>query len=186
MLAAAASTRDPGAFEAVLQRFSKLIRKTARIYFRSTSDVDDCQQEVNLALFRCIHSLRNPASIRPFIIATTQRVALYQLRKNRVARRALDRPLGGVDDDLTAPENVEAAHAINRVKALLLRMREWERDPFVLRLGGMNLQEIADATGTSLPTTRRRLNRATRRFGRLAQRDIFVAHYMRDSGQEVA
>ena len=180
-LAVAAGTHDPAAFKVVLQRFGSLIRKTAHIYFRSTTDVDDCQQEVNFALFQRLPMLRNPASIRPFIIAVTSRIALYQLHKHRVARRAIDRPVADVDE-LVAPVDVEASHALNRVKALLLRMQEREREPFVLRLGaGMNIPEIAEATGMSEPTVRRKVKRAARHFSQLARRDIFVAHYLSDT-----
>jgi RNA polymerase sigma-70 factor (ECF subfamily) len=62
----------------------------------------------------------------------------------------------------------EAREAVASFYRLVGRLHEHERSAFILRqLEGMSLQEVADATGVSLSTARRRIERAEQRFEEL-------------------
>ena len=73
----------------------------------------------------------------------------------------------------------EASDALRRTYAILNQMPADQRIPFSLRvIDGMPLNEVAEATGVSLATVKRRLARAEYTFVRHAQRDPILCTWV--------
>jgi RNA polymerase sigma-70 factor, ECF subfamily len=166
----------PEAQRLVVRRFAPLVRGLLRRSLGLHHDLEDAEQEVFLSLFRCIESLRDPRSLRPFIVAITFRTALHERRRYRkLAAITLE---SGRIGPATERDEVVASYALIRLGKLVLRLHERERKTFVLRfVEGMTVSEIAGALEISEATTRRSFNRAWSFVNKLAARDPFLYDY---------
>ena len=82
----------------------------------------------------------------------------------------------------TEPASAETKMTLDRVFAILEKMPTKERIPFTLRyLEGMQLTDVADASGVSLSSVKRHLTRATKRFASLAKRDPLLRSWIDSS-----
>lgn len=147
------------------------------------SELPDLIQEVFARAFRSLARYDGDESgLAPWVA----RVAIYTARENlrRRKRRRLfefSARAGAPADppDPVASDNPETSVVMARVFAILDRLPANERIALTLRFfEGMALQEIADASETSLATTKRRIKSGRERFERLASRDILVAGWM--------
>lgn len=167
----------------IWDRFHPLVR---RILFRAVGpghDVDDLAQEVFLRLYRKLPSLRDPGSLRSFVLAITTRVVQGELRV-RWVRRWL-----GLFDDGEMPErpsddaDLEAREALDRFYRILDRLSPKHRAAFVLRyVEGLELADVADALDVSLATIKRWLPRISKRVFMQAERDPVLAPYLSPDG----
>jgi RNA polymerase sigma-70 factor, ECF subfamily len=170
----------PEAHRLVVQRFTPLVRALLRRSLGPKNDIDDAQQEVFWSLFRSIDSLRDPCSLRAFIMTITFRAVLRERRRRRVTI-----PLESVPARM-GPEakrdEAEASHALLRLGSLLLRLNERERNTFVMRfVEGMTVSEIAEELAVSEATTRRSYTRAWSLVSKWAAQDPFLMDYFGDA-----
>jgi RNA polymerase sigma-70 factor (ECF subfamily) len=170
----------------VWNRFYPFVR---RILFRAVGpgqDVEDLVQEVFLRLYRKLPSLRDPASLKSFILAITSRVVQTELRV-RWFRRWL-----GLFDDGDMPEHaaddtdLDAREALDRFYRILDSLNPKHRAAFVLRfVEGLELVDVAAALGVSLATIKRWLPRIAKRVFSQAQRDPLLAGYVMSANPSV-
>lgn len=170
--------KRPEAYRLALERFTPPVRRLLQRSLGSDSDIDDAQQEVFCCLFRRIASLRDPLSLRPFIMAIALKVVLHERRTRRkLARMSLEPEPARIARAVKADEAV-ASHALARLEDLVLRLRKRERKTFVLRfVEGMTVTEIAGCLAISEATTRRSFTRAWRHVSKWAERDPFLIDY---------
>ena len=182
-LVAAFLREDPSASAEIWERYYPLVR---RIAFRSMGprhDLDDLVQEVFLRLFRKLPSLRDPASLRAFVLAITVRVIKGEQRLRWIKRWL------GLFDDGQAPEreghtpDLEAREALTRFYAILGGLRPTHRAAFVLRhVEGLELTDVAAVLGVSLATIKRWLPRIARRVLAQVERDPLLGPYLARGG----
>jgi len=170
----------PGAHRLVVERFAPLVRGLLRRSLGPRNDIDDAQQEVFWCLFRSIDTLRDPCSLRPFIMTITFRAVLHERRRRRATLSLHSVPahadLGSTSDE------AEASYALLRLSDLVLRLSERERKTFVLRfVQGMTVSEIAAALALSEATTRRSYTRAWSCVSKWAARDPFLYDYFAEA-----
>ncbi len=179
LLAQAAARGDEQAAEAIWDRFSPLVRSIVHRSLGPAGEVSDLVQETFLQLFRQLPGLREPASLRSFLIGITLRVLGTELRRRRV-RRWLHLSDSGVLPDLPGlEEDRDAREALRRLYAALDRIGDDDRLLFVLRhIEGLELTEVAAAQGASLATIKRRLARIMERLLSMAARDPVLAAYL--------
>ena len=180
-LAQALLAKQPDAAALVRQRFLPLIRRMLGRAFGggAGAETEDLEQEVFLNLFSTIHGLRHPEAFRAFVITITKRTLGHALRRRR-ARAHL-----AIEHDEQAGEvigevgDATARHAFFHFQRLLGRLRERERQAFILRfVARLEAEEIAEALGVSLPTARRSFARAWRRMTAWAGRNPFLREYL--------
>lgn len=181
-LVAGVRAGEPGAAGKMWDRYASLVRRVLRRMLGPV-DVEDGVQEAFLRLFRDLGSLRDPGSLRSFLIGITLHVAKTELRRRR-AKRWL---LLAADDVLAEPEALapnewhEPRAAVLRLYSVLDRISDERRTVFVLRyVEGLELAELSVVLDCSLATAKRRVADAARRVTFLAASDPLLAPYLED------
>jgi len=95
---AAAAEDDQRAWDALVVRFTPMLRRVARSYRLSAQDADDVVQQCWIALLPHIGSIREPEAIGAWLVTTVRRRAV----------RARQRSLRELPSDLPLVEQVEA------------------------------------------------------------------------------
>src|ERR1043165_5003791 len=99
-LARALMSGDGHAPRVAWSRFSPMVHRMLKRTFGPGQDVDDMVQDVFLCLFRKVGGLREPKSLKAFVISITAMTIKYELRQRRVRRWI---HLSGTVPDLDAP-----------------------------------------------------------------------------------
>jgi RNA polymerase sigma-70 factor, ECF subfamily len=179
-LASAILSGEVGAERLAWFRFAPTVRRVLRRFVSRFLDEDDLVQEVFLALFHSLPTLRDPAALHGFVIAIAVRTGKYHSRRGW-RRWQSEQP---VDPDqlcyqLEAVDDVHAQHELRRVARLLQNLRTSDRAAFVLRVvEGMTAKEAANSLGISIATVKRRCSRALAHLKCLAQHDPFLMTYV--------
>jgi RNA polymerase sigma-70 factor (ECF subfamily) len=170
---------DLRAPSALWDRFYPLVRRVLARAVGPGQDVEDLVQEVFLRLYRKLPALRDPSSLKSFVLSIATRVVQTELRV-RWFRRWL-----GLFDDGELPEHaaddtdLEAREALDRFYRILDRMSAKHRTAFVLRyVEGLELVDVAEALGVSLATIKRWLPRIAKRVFAQAERDPILRAYI--------
>lgn len=181
-LALALIAGEPTAARVALERFAPMVRGILRRGLGTDADVEDAFQEVFLCVFRRVSALRDPLSLRAFVLGIAFNT-LYHERRRRQKRSRVT-----FDDDLVAeslvsgPNEAAASYALVRLARLLARLDERERRSFVLRVfEGRTALESAKVLGVSEPTVRRAFAYAWSRIRTWAARDPFLLDYMAEA-----
>lgn len=184
-LARALLFKQPEAAVLVRRRFGPLIRGMVRRALGASADSEDVEQDVFLNLFSTVYGLRQPAAFRAFVITTTKRTVGHALRRRRArAHLAIEAELPA-HDLIGDVGDAAARHAFFHFHQLLERLRERERQAFVLRfVARLEAEEIAEILGVSLPTARRAFERAWRRMIVWAGRNPFLCEYLSAAAPE--
>ena len=178
-LACELQARSPAAARVVWQRYSPMVRRILARALGPERDVEDSLQEVFLCLFNKAPELRNPASLRAFIVSIAIRTLRHEIRRRKL--RSWLRLDGNVvvEDLRTVSPDTDAREALIRFYALLDRINTRDRSVFVLHvIEGMDIEAIASALEVSVPTIRRCFTRARERILVLAGRDPMLVDYV--------
>jgi len=140
------------------------------------TDAEDITQDIFMRVFSRVHTLRDPEAFGSFVFSVALRVIKGHLRNRRV-RKILhladpvpDLPIPGLDMD--------ARRTLRRFYEILDTLPANERVVFALRhIEGMTMAEIAQFSGSSLSTSKRRLRRATERIIRKTEADPQLSQY---------
>ena len=177
---------DPRAPRVVWDRFAPMVHRILKRAFGPRHEIDDLAQDVFLVLFDRIDTLRDPTVLRAFIMSITAHTIRRELRRKTAARWLM---LGDIFEGRARDSDLDSREAVERLYRILDRLGSDDRTAFVLRfLEGLELVEVAQATGVSLATAKRRLVRAWDRVVKHAQRDgalvEFVTRLGRSPGPE--
>jgi RNA polymerase sigma-70 factor (ECF subfamily) len=174
------------ASRAIWDRFSPFVRRLLARAMGPGQDVEDLVQEVFIRLYRTIPTLRDPSSLRNFMLTIVTRVVQTELRV-RWFRRWLGLVDSGEMPDLEAqPADLEGRAAIERFYAILDSLSAKHRSAFVLRhVEGLELTDVASALNVSLATIKRWLQRAVQHVESEARRDPLLARYVSAEGSMV-
>jgi RNA polymerase sigma-70 factor (ECF subfamily) len=180
-LARALIAGQPEAPRLVWARFSALVRRIIRRSLGPEPDVEDVVQDVFASLFAKPAMLREPGSIRAFIVSVAMHSVSYELRRRRLRRLVGLAPTSELPDIRVVESHPESREALLRFYAILDRLRPRDRLAFVLRfIEGMKVADIASAMKISGPTARRCFTRAHQRVSLLVGRDPFLREYLAD------
>jgi RNA polymerase sigma-70 factor, ECF subfamily len=159
------------AADALVERYGPLVRRILfRVFGSDDSEQADLAQEIFTRAWQGVGQLSDPRALKPWLT----RIAVFTARgaiRHRSRRRWLSFfdsvPEPDPSPSWAGPDMREAAGCVYRI---FERLPVDERLPYVLRvMGGLDLDETADACGTSLSTVRRRLAKAEARFFKLAR-----------------
>jgi len=168
-----------GAQAALWDRYYPIVRRLVSRASGPGRDVDDAIQEIFIRLFRKLPGLRDPASLRAFVLSITVRVIKSEQRAAWIKRWLGLSSDGETPDRADDPVDLEAREALARFYAILDGLSPRHRTAFVLRhVEGLELTEVAGALGISLATIKRWLPRIARRVFSQAQGDPVLAPYL--------
>jgi RNA polymerase sigma-70 factor (ECF subfamily) len=167
--------------EELVASIHRLRPYVARVLTRilgSDPDLPDIVQDIFVQALTGIDTLRDPTLVRPWMRSIAVFVAFRIMRQRR--RQRLFIPEDELADIPGDPSLAGYRHALMRVRRVLERIPENERELFTMRyIGGLELKEISDACGISLATTKRHLIRAQSRFFHRASNDAVLADWVR-------
>jgi RNA polymerase sigma-70 factor (ECF subfamily) len=179
-LVARVRAHEPAAAGRMWDRYAFLVRRLLRRMLGPV-DVEDCVQDAFLRLFRDLRSLREPSTLRSFLIGIAIHVAKSELRKRRAKRWLLLTSDGApLDSESVSTDDWhEPRAAVLRLYQILDRVSDKLRTVFVLRyIEGLELTELAALLGCSLATAKRRVADASTRVCTLAAADPLLAPYL--------
>jgi RNA polymerase sigma-70 factor (ECF subfamily) len=178
-LARALIARDANAPRLLWKRFAPMVFRILRRAMGPGHDVEDLVQDVFLCVFEKVPALREPKVLKAFVISCTVFNARSELR--RLWRQRLIRVAdkGDVSGDALVEVDHDGREALSRFYAVLDRINAHDRTMFVLRfIEGLEVAEVAAASGWSLATTKRRLARAWSKVTLLVDRDPLLREYL--------
>ena len=151
---------DADAFREIVDRHSGQMRAYVSRIVGSLSEADDVVQVALLTAWRQLHTLRDPAALKAWLMRIASREAFVHLRK-----RPADVSLVGYDSlntDSLAPEQVAIRNAqLAALAKALDTLPEDQRRCWLLRqVAELSYAEIAEEMDTSLSTVRGLLSRA--------------------------
>lgn len=168
---------------AMWQRHAPMVYGIIDRALGSTHDTEDLTQEVFWRVFVGIRRLRDPAALPSFIYVAAIRMLRWHLRTKRFRRLFLISPSGDLPDAPARDADPEGRELLERLYHLLDRLRADDRVVYVLRhVEGLRLEEIADVTGASLATVKRRIARATKQVAALVKNDPDLGPYFVERG----
>lgn len=183
-LAQAMAAGEEWAIGEAWQRFAPLVLTTAERALGSKSDAEDLAQEVFLRLFRKVHTLRDPASLRSFVYSVAVRTLRSELRYRRLKAWLTFRGPESLPESSHTSPDLEARDLLKRLYSLLDRLSPRDRIVFTLRRAeSMTVSEIAATMGISVSTVKRSLAHASERLSRWIAGDPALAELL-DHGLE--
>jgi RNA polymerase sigma-70 factor (ECF subfamily) len=157
------------------RRYARRIDRQVRALLGPDNEREDLVQEVLLAVFSRISTLRDPACIDAWVAQITLNVLRAALRRRRLRRHASWETLPEHQGP-TFQVDQEGHQLATRALRLLDRLPPKDRSLLAaFWLSPTTLRSIAKDAGCSLITVRRRLYRAQARFERLARLDPALA-----------
>lgn len=162
--------RHPDAGRAFYERFASHVRAVLLHVLGPDAELPDLIQEVFLQAFRSLGGLTDATRLKPWLTTIAVHVAHKTIRRRQRSRWLVFLPKEHLPDP---PVDVHPdAHALRSVYRVLDTMSQPRRTVFCLRyLMGMELEEVAAVTQSSLSTVKRRLAEADQVFRARAQRE---------------
>ncbi|WP_341952719.1 RNA polymerase sigma factor [Salinibacterium sp. TMP30] len=160
ILAERAIDGDVAAFDLLCRRHVPMMRAYVARMLRSISDADDVVQDSLLLAWRQLPTLRDPTSVRAWLMKIASRQALTHVR-----RRAADHALPEWEIALpreTEPENFAIRHAqLRALSTALDTLSDDQRQCWLLReIAELSYEQIADELEISPSAVRGKLARA--------------------------
>jgi RNA polymerase sigma-70 factor (ECF subfamily) len=163
-LVVAVRAGEEWAFEALYHRYADLVYGLAFRLLGSPEDAEDMLQESFIEAFAAIHRLKDPAALRSWLCSLSIRRTCKLIRRRRLlGRLGLRRREGPIDLDTIVGRHCppDVYSELRALYGILGTMPAEVRVVLVLRrVDGATLDEIAEMTGLSLATVKRRLTAA--------------------------
>lgn len=164
-------------------RFSPMVFMMAARTLGSESEAEDIVQEVFYRLFLRAKTLRDPDSLRSFVVSFAIRILKWELRRRRSrAWLSFQEPETFVDL-ASGTLDVESRDLLRRFYGHLNRLGSRDRLVFSLRfLESMTVDEVAQAMDLSMSTVKRSLDHASKKLTRWIGADAGMAGLLDGKG----
>ncbi len=165
--AEAARDSVPPALDAgtLFHRYSSYVAAVAYRLLGRDDEVDDTVQEVFLAAVRGLDTVRNPDAIKGWLASITVRTARKRLKRRRLRVMLRIDPDPAYDRVVDSSASPEQRVLLARVYEVLDAMPADLRIAWTLRhVQGERLEDVAELSGCSLATAKRRIAAAARRL----------------------
>jgi RNA polymerase sigma-70 factor, ECF subfamily len=164
-------------------RFAPLVFLMAARTLGAESEADDIVQEVFYRLFLRARTLRDPDSLRSFVVSFAIRILKWELRRKRTRSwLSFQEPETFVDlasDTL----DIESRDLLRKFYGILDRLAPRDRLVFALRhLESMTVEEVAAAMQLSVSTVKRSLDHAGKKLSRWIGADPGMASLLDGKG----
>ncbi len=175
---------DPDAVTQLFERYIDTVERAIHGVLGPDPELEDLAHDAFLAAWKGIGGFRGPdQKLGGWVRGIAVKLALKKLRWRR-RRRWWGGP--GTDALPTLPglADTDTQSALRQAYAVMERLPDLQRAAFGLRfVEGMQLNEIAEALGVSLATTKRHLKAARERFEALAAGDALLSTWCERQGQ---
>lgn len=163
-------------------RYGKLVYRLAERALGCPHEAEDLTQDVFVCLLNKVSGLRDASSLRSFVVSVTIRTLKWQLRRKRRRQWWVNLTrTGGLPE--AAVQGGDVDQVLGRFYRLLDHLNPDDRVIFVLRrVDGMQLQDVAEATGHSLATVKRRLVKADAQLSRWMEREPLLVAFLQHEG----
>lgn len=154
-----------------------------RAYSRG-DELDDAVHDVFVRFLESVGQVRDGAALRSYIVTIALNTARAELRRRRTRRAAVADSDGAptevlLSDEMAQPVETATKLALASLARILTEVPPEERSMLVLRyVEEMELTEVAAASGVSLATVKRRLNKAASRIVARAKRDAILTELL--------
>jgi RNA polymerase sigma factor (sigma-70 family) len=164
-------------------RYAPMVFMMAARTLGSESEAEDIVQEVFYRLFSRAKTLRDPESLRCFVVSFAIRILKWELRRKRT-RGWLSFHEPEVFVDLASETiDIESRDLLRRFYALLGRLAPRDRLVFSLRhLESMTVDEVAQSMALSPSTVKRSLSHACKRLSRWVEAEPDMACFLDGKG----
>jgi RNA polymerase sigma-70 factor (ECF subfamily) len=131
--------------------YGAALERLARAYETDAEKSRDLVQDIHVALWQSLSRFEGRCSLRTWVYRVAHNVATSQV----VRRRASAPTLVGLDelDDIPAANDtdrdLDAHRALERLRALVRRLKPLDRQVMLLYLEGVDAASIGDVTGLS-------------------------------------
>jgi RNA polymerase sigma-70 factor, ECF subfamily len=148
-------------------RFAPMVFIMAARSLGSESEADDIVQEVFYRLFLRAKTLRDPNSLRSFVVSFAIRILKWELRRKRTRGWLSFQEPETFVDLASGTLDIESRDLLRKFYGLLDRLSPRDRLVFSLRhLETMTVQEVAEAMDLSISTVKRSLAHASQKLSR--------------------
>jgi len=159
-LIAMARSGNPGAFEAIVDRYQGRLLGFCRQMLASTEDAEDVLQEVFVNAYRAMLADEREINLRPWLYRIARNRCLNHLRKPTAAAQESMDMVPAVEAASTA-EKVHNREEFRQLLSDVGKLPETQRSALLLReMDAMSYEEIAQAMETSVPSVKSLLVRA--------------------------
>jgi RNA polymerase sigma factor (sigma-70 family) len=159
-LIAMARSGNPGAFEAIVDRYQGRLLGFCRQMLGSTEDAEDVLQEVFVNAYRAMLADEREINLRPWLYRIARNRCLNHLRKPTAdAQESMD--MVPVVEAASTAEKVHNREEFRQLLADVGKLPETQRSALLLReMDALSYEEIALAMETSVPSVKSLLVRA--------------------------
>ncbi len=171
------------ATEATWNRFAPMVYAMAVRTLGCESEAEDVVQEVFYRLFQRAKTLRDPESLRSFVVSFAIRILKWELRRKRT-RSLLSLTEPEVFVDMASETlDIESRDLLRRFYGYLNRLGPRDRLVFSLRrLESMTVEEVAQAMELSVSTVKRSLDHGGQKLARWIKDDPSMASLLDGKG----
>jgi RNA polymerase sigma-70 factor (ECF subfamily) len=160
-LVTAARAGERWAMEALFQRHAPMVNGMAYRLLGRDAEVDDVVQETFVQALGNLAGLKEPQAFAAWIGSIVVRTTSKLLRRRKLlSRLGLRRSDGPIDVEAIVGRAVppDAAAELRAIYAAIDSLPVGVRVPLILRrVEGLSLEEVAERTGTSLATVKRKI-----------------------------
>jgi RNA polymerase sigma factor (sigma-70 family) len=185
-LIAMARSGNPGAFEAIVDRYQGRLLGFCRQMLGSTEDAEDVLQEVFVNAYRAMLADEREINLRPWLYRIARNRCLNYLRKPKAdAQESMDM-VPEVDAASTA-EKVHNREEFRQILSDVNKLPETQRAALLLReMDALSYEEIAAAMETTVPSVKSLLVRARISLAEASQARLLTCGEVRVELSEAA
>ena len=159
-LIAMARAGNPGAFEAIVDRYQGRLLGFCRQMLNSTEDAEDVLQEVFVNAYKAMLADEREINLRPWLYRIARNRCLNHLRKPKADAQETMDMVPEVDAASTA-ERVHNREEFRQILSDVNKLPETQRAALLLReMDALSYEEIAAAMDTTVPSVKSLLVRA--------------------------
>ncbi len=159
-LIAMARAGNPGAFEAIVDRYQGRLLGFCRQMLSSTEDAEDVLQEVFVNAYKAMLADEREINLRPWLYRIARNRCLNHLRKPKADAQETMDMVPEVDAASTA-ERVHNREEFRQILSDVSKLPETQRAALLLReMDALSYEEIATAMDTTVPSVKSLLVRA--------------------------
>ncbi len=167
---------SPPEFRALFEQQVDFVWRVLRRYGVPERDLEDACQEVFLIVHRKLPEFERRSALRTWIYAIASRVAQVSRRKAYFRRELLEHEAPEQSAEADQEAAVSQSKTLSQVERALRELDADKREAFVLyELEGMNVAEVAQATGVPENTALYRLHRAREELAAKLKRAALVS-----------
>jgi len=185
-LIAMARAGNPGAFEAIVDRYQGRLLGFCRQMLSSTEDAEDVLQEVFVNAYRAMLADEREINLRPWLYRIARNRCLNYLRKPKAdAQESMD-----MVPEVEAASTAERVHNREEFRQILSdvnKLPETQRAALLLReMDALSYEEIAAAMDTTVPSVKSLLVRARISLAEASQARLLTCGEVRIELSEAA